>query len=183
MLEQYWSHLDAAVIGLGGPPQSGGLFVDEISERYNRGARRFRRGRRHPLSYFFRPDGGVYHFGHAYGRSRSMFARIHRVRKVICLAGGQDKVEGIIAASRLGYINTLITDSVTAKIFYDKFRSGGVDKHEGIGIYGGTQSGGAGSSARRSVRRSRARLRYLRNRLEKLSPRASEFYTALHFRA
>ena len=41
---------------------------------------------------------------------------------------GVDKVEGILAAARLGYINTLVTDSVTAKIFYDKFRNGGSDR-------------------------------------------------------
>ena len=126
-LEQYWSHLDAAVIGLGGPPQSGGLFVDEISERYS--AEVAASGAAGDiLSYFFRSDGSVYHFGHAYRQVAFDVRRLHRVRKVICLAGGQDKVEGIIAASRLGYINALVTDSVTAKTFYDKFRSGGVDR-------------------------------------------------------
>lgn len=126
-LEQYWSHMDAAVIGLGGPPQSGGLFVDEITERC--AAEVAASGAVGDiLSYFFRPDGSVYHFGHAYRQVAYDVRRLHRVRKVICLAGGPDKVEGILAAARLGYINTLVTDSVTAKAFYNKFRNGGVDR-------------------------------------------------------
>ncbi len=126
-LEQYWSHLDAAVIGLGASPQTGGLFVDEISERC--AAEIAASGSVGDiLSYFFRMDGRIYDFGHAYRQAAFDVRRLHRVRKVICLAGGPDKVEGILAAARLGYINTLVTDSVTAKIFYDKFRNGGSDR-------------------------------------------------------
>lgn len=126
-LEQHWSHLDTAIIGLGGPPQGGGLFVDEISERYSSEVA-ISGAAGDIISYFFRPDGSIYHFGHAYRQVAFDIRRLHRVRKVICLAGGSDKVAGILAASKLGYINTLITDSATAKIFYDKFRDGGVDR-------------------------------------------------------
>ncbi|HWQ58907.1 MAG TPA: sugar-binding domain-containing protein [Clostridia bacterium] len=126
-LEQYWAHLDAAVIGLGRPPQSGGLFVDEISERCS--AEVASCGAVGDiLSYFFHPNGSMYHFGHAYRQVAFDIRRLHRVRKVICLAGGPDKIEGIAAAARLKYFNSLVTDSVTAKTFYDQFRSGGVDR-------------------------------------------------------
>jgi len=80
------------------------------------------------LSYFFRPDGSIYHFGHAYRQVAFDLRRLQRIRKVICLAGGPKKVDGILAAARLGYFNTLITDSVTAKAFYDKFRNGSVNR-------------------------------------------------------
>lgn len=126
-LEQYWSRLDAVVFGLGGPPHNDGLFVDEISERY--AAELVASGMSGDIiSYFFRADGTTYHFDRVYRQVAFDVRRMRRVRKTICLAGGVDKVEGIQVAARLGYFNTLVTDSVTAKIFYDKFRNGGVDR-------------------------------------------------------
>ena len=126
-LEQYWSHLDTAIIGLGGPPHSGGLFLDEINDRYS--AEIASSGAVGDiLSYFFRSDGSVYPMDRAYRQFAFDICRPHRIRKVICLAGGIDKMDGILTAARLGYFNILITDSTTAKAFYDKFRNGGVEK-------------------------------------------------------
>ena len=42
--------------------------------------------------------------------------------KVICLAGGPEKTESILAAARLHYFDTLVTDSNTALAFYEKCR-------------------------------------------------------------
>ena len=50
-------------------------------------------------------------------------ADLRRVRKVICLAGGRDKVPALIAAAKAGYYNMLVTDSVTAEAIYTTIRS------------------------------------------------------------
>ena len=41
---------------------------------------------------------------------------------VICLAGGPEKAESILAAARLHYFDTLVTDSNTALAFYEMCR-------------------------------------------------------------
>lgn len=126
-LENHWSHLDAAVLGLGEPPHTGGLFLEEINEPYaSEVAASEAVG--DVLSYFFRRDGTVYDFGRGYRQVAFDVRRLHRVRKVICLAGGPEKIDGILAAARLGYINALVTDSVTARAFYDRYRSGGFER-------------------------------------------------------
>jgi len=123
-LEAYWSRLDAAVLGLGAPPKEDGIFMEEASPRLNaRVASCNAVG--DMLSNFFYEDGTCFDFGRNYRHNAYDIRRFRKVRKVICLAGGADKVDGIIAAARLGYFNTLITDSNTAKIFYDRFRNGG----------------------------------------------------------
>ncbi len=126
-LESHWSHLDAAVIGLGVPPHAGGLFLEEIDEPYATevGASG---AVGDIVSYFYRRDGSVFDFARGYRQVAFDVRRLHRVRKVICLAGGLDKVDGILTAARLGYINMLVTDSITARAFYDQFRNGGCDR-------------------------------------------------------
>ena len=123
-LEAYWSRMDAAVFGLGGPPKGDGIFMEEASPRLNaRVASCNAVG--DVLSHFFYEDGSAFEFGRNYRHNAYDIQRLRKVRKSICLAGGPDKVEGIIVAARCGYFNTLITDSNTAKIFYDRFRNGG----------------------------------------------------------
>lgn len=126
-LESYWSRLDAAVLGLGLPPKSGGLFMEEISPRINAEVIASN-AEGDMLSYFFHKDGTTFDFGPNYRHNAFDIKKFRKVRKVICLAGGADKADGIFTAAKLGYFNILITDSNTAKIFYDKFRSGGADK-------------------------------------------------------
>ena len=49
--------------------------------------------------------------------------KLRDVPKVICLAGGREKVPALIAAARAGFYNTLVTDSVTAEAIYEGIRS------------------------------------------------------------
>lgn len=125
-LENYWAQMDAAVFGLGGPPKGDGIFMEEASPRLN--AKVASCGAvGDVLSHFFYEDGSCFDFGRNYRHNAYDVKRFRKVRRTICLAGGPDKVDGIIAAARQGYFNTLITDSNTAKIFYDRFRNGGVE--------------------------------------------------------
>ncbi|MDR1800692.1 MAG: winged helix-turn-helix transcriptional regulator [Lachnospiraceae bacterium] len=124
-LQQYWANLDAAVFGLGGPPLSGGMFVEEISDTHvTKLASSGMTG--DVLSNFFREDGSIYPFEKDYRHLAFDIHKLPKIRKTICLAGGLEKVQSILAAARLGYFNTLVTDSITAKAIYDEFRDGRV---------------------------------------------------------
>lgn len=59
----------------------------------------------------------------------------------ICLCGGEKKVEGIIAASKKGYFNVLVTDSTTASAILNRVRGEG---DEGSFLYGTEQNGTKG---------------------------------------
>lgn len=124
LLEAYWDELDVAVFGLGTPPCAGHVFLSEFDEDY-----------KHMLStsgavgdilsQYFRPDGSVLPIDPVYRSLAFDIKRLHRIRQTICLAGGSDKRNGIIAAARSGYMKTLVTDSVTAKEIYDNLRREG----------------------------------------------------------
>ena len=45
-----------------------------------------------------------------------------KVAKRICLAGGGNKAESILAAARAGYFTVLVTDSQTARRLYELVR-------------------------------------------------------------
>lgn len=120
-LESYWKHLDAAVIGLGTPPVAGGLYTEEIDLDINdKVASSGAVG--DILSYFFFSDGTAVDFGRDYRHLAYPLKDLPKLRKVICLAGGPEKTESILAAARLHYFDTLVTDSNTALAFYEKCR-------------------------------------------------------------
>jgi len=113
ILRQYWSSLDAAVIGLGSPP-SGDNSLPEISPEHltmleGMGASG------DILAQYFTDNGSVYGFGDYYNQLAFNIMNLRSIPDVICLAGGRKKAKGILAASKLRYFNRLITDSETAK--------------------------------------------------------------------
>lgn len=124
-LEDYWESLDAAVLGLGAAPHGeGSLFVSEIDPAYaeqvvDSGAVG------DILSQYFLPDGSVFAFDAAYRQVAFDIRRLSSVKKVICLAGGEDKLAGILAGARKRYFSVLVTDSVTARAIYDILRKEG----------------------------------------------------------
>ena len=112
-LREYWRKLDAAIVGLGAPPTDE-MFVAELSPDYveplkNSGACG------DILAQYFTEDGRVFDFGSAYSQVAYDIKYLPTLRTVVCIAGGREKVRGIIAAARLRYINNLVTDSATAK--------------------------------------------------------------------
>ncbi len=125
-LTQYWSSLDAAVVGLGGSPHQESFFVCEIDPRY--AAEVVASGAQGDiLSHFFRSDGSIFDFENDYQQIAYDIRRLPRVKRVICLAGGQDKINAILTAARMRFFSTLVTDSDTAKAFYDIIRTRGTD--------------------------------------------------------
>jgi DNA-binding transcriptional regulator LsrR (DeoR family) len=75
------------------------------------------------LTHFFREDGSLVPDIPGYEQIAFNPADLRRVRKVICLAGGRNKVPALIAAAKTGYYNMLVTDSVTAEAIYTTIRS------------------------------------------------------------
>ena len=121
-LQRYWNSLDAAIIGLGGPPDGKRHLVSELPARLT-SRLSASRAVGDVLSQFFREDGTLVSELPGFERTAFSAARLREVPKVICLAGGQEKVPALIAAARAGFYNTLVTDSVTAETIYEAIRS------------------------------------------------------------
>ena len=75
------------------------------------------------LSQFYRADGSLIPEIPGFERNAFDAAALRQVPKVFCLAGGAEKVPALIAGSRAGYYNILVTDSVTAETIYEAIRS------------------------------------------------------------
>lgn len=118
-IQQFWDKLDAAIIGLGVPPKVGEFLLSELSRKYEEiiaGTNTLG----DILSQFFYTDGTVFNLKPDYEQVSFPIQRLRNINKVICLAGGAAKTDGIIAAARNGFFNILVTDSVTAKIILEK---------------------------------------------------------------
>ncbi|MDD2235290.1 MAG: sugar-binding domain-containing protein [Desulfitobacteriaceae bacterium] len=117
-LKSYWNALDMAVIGLGGPPEKTQTVISEFSDEYigkitNKGICG------DILAQFFFPDGKIYDIEDSYDHVSFDIRKLKGIRSVICLAGGAEKVNGIITAAKAGFIKTLITDSITAGLIFE----------------------------------------------------------------
>ena len=121
-LRRYWDELDAAIVGVGSMLLTRSFFVSELPAQFSD---QFRQEQAvgDVLSQFFRSDGSLIPDIPGYERVAFDASLLRQVRKVICLAGGRDKVPALIAAARAGYFNMLVTDSVTAEAIYDTIRS------------------------------------------------------------
>ena len=116
-IQEYWDKLDAAVIGLGVPRS--GNFISEVSQKY-KDILVNSNTVGDILSQFFYEDGSVFDLKADYEQVSLPIEKLKTIEKVICLAGGLSKVDGIIAAARNGFINILVTDSVTASCILEK---------------------------------------------------------------
>lgn len=117
-MKKLWEKIDIAVIGLGNPPGKTGNMISEISEDYFR--KIYKKGICGDiLAQFFYPDGNIFDYDDSYDHVSFDIRKLKKLKSVICLAGGVNKVEGIITAAKCGYINTLITDSVTARMIFE----------------------------------------------------------------
>ncbi len=117
-IKQYWSSLDAAIIGLGVSPKVGEFLISEVSKEYKEAiAKSNTLG--DILCQFFYEDGTLFDFRGAYEQTSFPVQELKNIRKVICVAGGPAKVNGIITAARHGFFNMLITDINTARLIID----------------------------------------------------------------
>lgn len=108
-----WKMVDLALIGVGGPIQSSGILRSEISPEMI-----LELIKKNPvgdaLSRFFDKDGKPCNTGlelHLLGMD---LERLKKVENVICVSGGDKKIEAIKAAAEAGYFNILVTDQKTA---------------------------------------------------------------------
>ena len=106
----YWSKLDLAIIGLGGPK---GTLSAEIEPSIV-AILREQGAVGDILGQFFKSDGEICVSGMEDNLVGIPIGKLREVENVVCLSGGVEKVEGIIAAARACYFNTLITDEKTA---------------------------------------------------------------------
>ena len=120
-LHRYWDELDAAIIGLGAPPGTKRFFVSEVPSRFSNRIKA-EKAIGDVLSQFYRADGSLIPEVPGFERTAFDAAALKQVPKVICLAGGRDKIPALIAGSRAGFYNILVTDSVTAEAIYDAIR-------------------------------------------------------------
>lgn len=114
-LAELWSKVDTAVIGLGGPYRSSAdpFNFNQASEVYRElVATSDIKG--DILGTFFFEDGSELELDKNYVRNCMSLNELGRVDRVLCIAGGPLKVRGILTALRMGFVNGLITDSVTA---------------------------------------------------------------------
>ncbi len=113
MLEKRWSQLDAAVIGLGGPPAESPNLMDELSAEYKAELKRSS-ACGDILAHFFDADGALFKAEHSYELLAFDIAGLGSLKRSICLAGGRAKGRGIAAAARAGFFSDLVTDECTA---------------------------------------------------------------------
>lgn len=112
-LKSLWDKLDMAIIGLGSPPDKTQTVISEFSDEYigkitNKGICG------DILAQFFFPNGEVCDIDDSYDHVSFDIRKLRDIKSVVCLAGGAEKVTGIMTAARSGFIKTLITDSITA---------------------------------------------------------------------
>jgi len=113
-LERQWEHLDSAVIGLGAPYRQNDVFmISEAGEFYKTVLSR-ENAVGDILSTFFHEDGSIVNIPSEYRIVAMNLGNLHRIPKVLCLAGGHEKVLGIFTAIHARFFNGLITDSNTA---------------------------------------------------------------------
>ena len=113
MLEERWNAVEAAVVGLGAPPASSPNLIDELPQEYKEELKNSQ-SCGDILAHFFGPDGTLFQPYHDYELLAFDIRKLPGLKRSICLAGGFDKHEGIVAAARARYISDLVTDEQTA---------------------------------------------------------------------
>jgi deoxyribonucleoside regulator len=117
-----WKRMNKAVVGIGETPVSSEIiFQDNVADIEKNGL--VEHGAVGDICMrFFDRDGQPV----AYMMQDIMSIELHelaRVPEVIAIAGGEQKVDAIIGASKAKYINTLITDELTAQRILEKVKS------------------------------------------------------------
>lgn len=108
-----WGELDAAIIGIGGPPTNVKNLISEFPRHYKKQIQSSGTVG-DILSQFFYEDGQIFNLDVNFRLLALNIDELRRVPNVIALAAGQDKCKPICVAAKLGYIKTLVTDYDTA---------------------------------------------------------------------
>lgn len=114
-LVELWKEADTVVIGLGGPYLSSNdpFNFNQASEVYRElVASSDTKG--DILGTFFFEDGSALELGPNFIKNCMSFEELRSTPRVLCVAGGPRKIKGIQTALRMGLVNGIITDSVSA---------------------------------------------------------------------
>ena len=118
-LMRQWEQLDTAVIGLGPRPERGAMLVAEASAEYNEHL--IASGTVGDiLANFFYADGSLFDTTEYYLQVSMGPDMLKKLNTVICVAGGKNKVDGLIAAARSGFYNVLVSDTSTARLILER---------------------------------------------------------------
>lgn len=123
-LKNYWKVLDVAVFGLGTIRQSERFMGEEAWPLYNQKVRNSK-AEGEILSQFFYQDGRLLDYGEA--DYIQLAFDLHQLREVpvtVCLAGGSEKVNGLVQGAQLGFFKRLITDQYTAELLDARLEKG-----------------------------------------------------------
>lgn len=112
-LREYWEKVEVAVVGLGTAPTESVNLIDELPEQYKEELKKSA-SRGDILAQFFDARGEIFHSEHEYDLLAFDIRNLPRLKHSICLAGGEPKIRGIIAAAKAGFLSDLITDEQTA---------------------------------------------------------------------
>jgi len=114
-LVSHWNEVDTVVMGLGVPYRSEAdrFTLNEATDEY-RGLVARSGSVGDVLTTYFRADGSEIELGENFMRNAISIQRLHDIDRVLCIAGGHDKVRGIHTALKSGLANCLVTDSMTA---------------------------------------------------------------------
>ena len=120
-LRDYWNKMDTAVFGLGTIDASCKAFDEEVSDASRE--RLLGSGAAGEiLSQYYYADGSLLTYDESYETNAFPLDCMDNVRRRICLAGGGNKAESILAAAHAGYFTVLVTDSQTARRLYELVR-------------------------------------------------------------
>lgn len=115
-LISHWNEADTAIVGLGVRyhESTDSFSLNEASEDY-RAVVTAEKTVGDLLTRYFREDGSEIELDPAYVRAAISLERLSAIDRVLCIAGGPEKVRGIRTAIKAGYVNCLLTDMVTAR--------------------------------------------------------------------
>ena len=132
-LQEYWKQVEAAVVGLGTPPAFSINILDELPEKYKEELKKSS-SCADILAQFFDEKGTIFHSEHEYDLLAYDIRDLPNLQRSICLAGGELKVPGIVAAAQARFISDLVTDEQTALAILRLLRGQSGQSAEGLPI-------------------------------------------------
>ena len=132
-LQEYWKQVEAAVFGLGTPPAFSINILDELPEKYKEELKKSS-SCADILAQFFDEKGTIFHSEHEYDLLAYDIRDLPNLQRSVCLAGGELKVPGIVAAAQARFISDLVTDEQTALAILRLLRGQSGQSAEGLPI-------------------------------------------------
>jgi len=111
-LQEYWKQVEAAVLGWELPclfDKHPRRIAGEIQRRAQKSS-----SCADILAQFFDENGTIFHSEHEYDLLAYDIRDLPNLQRSVCLAGGELKVPGIVAAAQARFISDLVTDEQTA---------------------------------------------------------------------